>query len=135
MAAPLLSNMLLTEEELAILKRADASFSGKIEKCFNLSFSSSERERCQRHFAANPHFVPCSPDLIIAPDFHCKESELNRTKGRLDVLDMRAWSQAVSRYKLTGGITSDVRRCAVGSAFAGLRCYCQCFFAAVASVS
>ncbi len=110
-AAPSLSKLLLTEEEYAILSRANASFSGKIEKCFNVSFSSSERELCQIHRAARADFVPSDPDLISVPDFRDKEHELNRTKGRLDVLDISVWSGAVNRFKLTGSISSDVRRC------------------------
>jgi hypothetical protein len=106
MSAPLPSSLLLTAEEQAILEKANASFSGNIEKCFNVSFSSSERERC----SVPPHFAPCNPTLLIASDFREKESELNRTKSRLDALDLSVWNQAVSRYKLTGSINADVRR-------------------------
>jgi hypothetical protein len=106
MPAQLPSSLLLTAEEHAILAKANASFSGNIEKCFNVSFSSSERERC----AAPAIFSPCPPTSLIASDFNEKEAELNRTKGRLDALDLSVWSQAVGRYKLTGGINADVRR-------------------------
>jgi hypothetical protein len=111
MAAPHLSTMLLTAEEYSILTRANASFSGKIEKCFNVSFSSSERERCQQHRTASANFTPCDPDSIRAPEFLSKENELNRTKSRLDVLEISVWNQAVNRFKLTGCINGDVRRC------------------------
>lgn len=106
MPAQLPSSLLLTAEEHAILAKANASLSGNIEKCFNVSFSSSERERC----AAPAIFSPCLPTSLIASDFNEKEAELNRTKGRLDALDLSVWSQAVGRYKLTGGINADVRR-------------------------
>jgi hypothetical protein len=106
MPAPLPSSLLLTAEEHAILAKANASFSGNIEKCFNVSFSSSERVRC----AAPATFSPSPPTAVIASDFNEIEAELNRTKGRLDALDLSVWSQAVGRYKLTGGINADVRR-------------------------
>ena len=111
MATPILSNLLLTEEEYSILTRANASFSGKIEKCFNVSFSSSERELCQSRRAACADFSPSDPDSMVAPDLRAKENELNSTKGRLDVLDISVWSGAVNRFKLTGSINNDVRRC------------------------
>jgi hypothetical protein len=111
MAAPPLSSLLLTKEEYAILSRANASFSGKIEKCFNVSFSSSERECCHHHRAASASFTPCDPDSIRAPDFVAKELELNRTKSRLDVLEISVWNQAVNRFKLTASINGEVRRC------------------------
>lgn len=106
MSAPLPSSLLLTAEEHSILAKANASFSGNIEKCFNVSFSSSERERC----AAPAIFSPCLPTSLVASNFNEKEAELNRTKGRLDALDLSVWSQAVGRYKLTGSINADVRR-------------------------
>ncbi len=110
MTAPPLSTLLLTEEEYSILARANASFSGKIDKCFNVSFSSSERERCQQHRAASASFTPCDPDAIRAPEFQSKEDELNRMKSRLDVLEISVWNLAVSRFKLTGSINGEVRR-------------------------
>jgi hypothetical protein len=110
MAAPPLSSLLLTPEERAILERANASFTGNIEKCFNVSFSTSERQRFQHHCTASPVFVPSDPSSLSASEFNAKEHELNRTKGRLDVLDMGVWTQAVNRYKLTGSINADVRR-------------------------
>lgn len=106
------SSLLLTPEEREILTRAQAPFTGNIEKCFNVSFSTAERERYQHHVAASPTFSPSDPSLIAASDFNTKESELNVTKGRLDALDLSVWSQAVNRYKLTGSINSDVRRSA-----------------------
>ena len=110
MAAPHLSTMLLTAEEYSILTRANASFSGKIEKCFNVSFSSSERERCHQYRAASANFSPCDPDSIRAPEFVTKENELNRAKSRLDALEISVWNQAVNRFKLTGSINGEVRR-------------------------
>jgi hypothetical protein len=106
------SSLLLIPEELDILTRAQAPFTGNIEKCFNVSFSTAERERYQHHVAASPIFLPSDPSLIAASDFNSKESELNVTKGRLDALDLSVWSQAVNRYKLTATINSDVRRSA-----------------------
>ena len=79
-ATPPLSTLLLTAEEHDILTRGQASFTGKIDKCFNVSFSSSERERCQGHRAAAAAFVPCSPDDVLPCDFDAIEGELNRTK-------------------------------------------------------
>ncbi len=110
MASPPLSSLLLVKEEYDVLTQAKASFTGNIEKCFNVSFSTSERERFQRHCAASPNFSPSDPSLMRASDFATKEKELNCTKGRLDVLDLSVWTQAVNRYKLTGSINADVRR-------------------------
>ena len=79
-ATPPLSTLLLTAEEHDILTRSQASLTGKIDKCFNVSFSSSERERCHGHRAAAAAFGPCSPDEISPCDFDAIEGELNRTK-------------------------------------------------------